>query len=40
VALLQSHSIDIATVESTTGPFLGLYHAAVDLVASDDAAMA
>jgi hypothetical protein len=40
VALLQSQSIDIATVESTAGPFLGPYHAAVDLVASaDDAAM-
>jgi hypothetical protein len=41
VALLQSQSIDIATVESTAGPFLGSYHAAVDLVASaNDAAMA
>jgi hypothetical protein len=41
VALLQSQSIDIATVESTVGSFLGLYHAAIDLVASaDDAAMA
>jgi hypothetical protein len=40
-ALLQSQSVNIATVESTTGPFLGLYRAAVDLVASaDDAAMA
>jgi hypothetical protein len=35
VALAQSHSVDITTVESTTGPFLGQYHAAVDLVASD-----
>jgi hypothetical protein len=34
-------SVDIATVESTAGPFLGPYCAAVDLVASaDDAAMA
>jgi hypothetical protein len=41
VALLQAQSVDIATVESTAGPFLGPYHAAVDLVASvDDAAMA
>jgi hypothetical protein len=41
MALLQSQSVDIATVESTTGPFLGPYRAAVDLVASaDDAAMA
>jgi hypothetical protein len=40
-ALLQSQSINIATVESTTRPFLGPYRAAVDLVASaDDAAMA
>jgi hypothetical protein len=40
-ALLQAQSVDIATVESTTGPFLGPYRAAVDLVAStDDAAMA
>jgi hypothetical protein len=39
--LLQSQSIDIATVESTAGPFLGPYHAAVYLVASaDGAAMA
>jgi hypothetical protein len=41
VALLHSQSVDIATVESTAGSFLGLYHAAIDLVASaDDAAMA
>jgi hypothetical protein len=41
VALLQSQSVDIATVESTVGPFLGPYHAAVDLMASaDNAAMA
>jgi hypothetical protein len=41
VALLQAQSIDIATVESTVGPFLGTYRAAVDLVASaDDAAEA
>jgi hypothetical protein len=41
VDLLQSQSVNIATVESTAGPFLGPYHAAVDLVASvDDAAMA
>jgi hypothetical protein len=40
-ALLQAHSVDIATVESTAGPFLGPYRAAVDLVATaDDAAMA
>jgi hypothetical protein len=40
-ALLQSQSIDIATVESTVGPIWGPYRAAVDLVASaDDAAMA
>jgi ATP/maltotriose-dependent transcriptional regulator MalT len=40
-ALLQSQSIDIATVESTVGPIRGPYRAAVDLVASaDDAAMA
>jgi hypothetical protein len=33
--------VDIANVESTAEPFLGPYHAAVDLVASaDDAAMA
>jgi hypothetical protein len=41
VAMLQAQSVDIATVESTAGPFLGPYRAAVDLVASaDDAAMA
>jgi hypothetical protein len=40
-ALLQLQFVDIATVESTAGPFLGPYRAAVDLVASaDDAAMA
>jgi hypothetical protein len=40
-AMLQAQSIDIATIESTTGPFLGSYRAAVDLVAStDDATMA
>jgi hypothetical protein len=40
-ALLQSQSVDIATVESTVGPFLGPDRAAVDLVASsNDAAMA
>jgi hypothetical protein len=40
-ALLQAQSVDIATVESTAGPFLGPYRAAVDLIASvDDAAMA
>jgi hypothetical protein len=40
-ALLQAQSVDIATVESTAGPFLGPYHATVDLVAlADDAAMA
>jgi hypothetical protein len=33
-ALLQAQSVDIATVESTAGPFLGPYRAA------DDAAMA
>jgi hypothetical protein len=39
--LLQSQSVDIATVESTIGHFLGPYRAIVDLVASaDDAAMA
>jgi hypothetical protein len=32
-ALLQSQSIDIATAESTFGPFLGPYHTTVDLVA-------
>jgi hypothetical protein len=37
MALLQSQSVDIATIESTVGPFLGPYHAAVDLVASADA---
>jgi hypothetical protein len=41
VALVQAQSIDIATIESMAGPFLGLYRAAVDLVASaDDAAEA
>jgi hypothetical protein len=41
VALLQAQSVDIATVESTAGAFLGPYRAIVDLVASaDDAAMA
>jgi hypothetical protein len=41
VALLQSQSFDVATFESMVGPFLGPYHATVDLVASaDDAAMA
>jgi hypothetical protein len=41
VALLQSQSVDIATVESTAGPFLGPYHTAIELVASaDDVAMA
>jgi hypothetical protein len=40
-AMLPAQSIDIATVESTVGPFLGPYRAAVNLVASaDDAAMA
>jgi hypothetical protein len=40
-ALLQSRSIDIATVESTAEAFLGPYRAVVDLVASaDDVAMA
>jgi hypothetical protein len=40
-ALLQAQSVDITTVESTAGPFLGPDRAAVDLVASaDDAAMA
>jgi nicotinamide mononucleotide (NMN) deamidase PncC len=40
-ALLQSQSVDIATVESMVGPILGPYRAAVDLVASaDDATMA
>jgi hypothetical protein len=40
-ALLQSQSIDITTIESTAGPFLGPYRAAIDLVASaDDVAMA
>jgi regulator of protease activity HflC (stomatin/prohibitin superfamily) len=34
-------SVNIATVESTAGPFLGPYHAVVDLVASaNDAAIA
>jgi hypothetical protein len=33
-AMLQVQSVDIATVESTAGPFLGPYRAAVDLVAS------
>jgi hypothetical protein len=36
VALLQAQSIDIATVESMVHPFLGPYHATVDLVASAD----
>jgi hypothetical protein len=36
VALLQSQSVDIAFIESTVGPFLGLYRAAVDLVTSTD----
>jgi hypothetical protein len=40
-ALLQAQSVDIATVESTAGPFLGPYRAAVYLVASaDDVAIA
>jgi hypothetical protein len=40
-ALLQSWSVDIATAESTAGPFLGPYRATIDLVASaDDTAMA
>jgi hypothetical protein len=40
-AMLKSQSIDIATIESTAGPFLGPYRDAVDLVASaDNAAMA
>jgi hypothetical protein len=40
-ALLQAQSVDISTIESIVGPFLGPYHATVDLVASaDDAAMA
>jgi hypothetical protein len=40
-ALLKAQSVDITTVESTAGPFLGPYRAAVDLVASaDNAAMA
>jgi hypothetical protein len=40
-AQLQPQYVDIATVESTAGPFLGPYRAAVDLVASaDDTAMA
>jgi hypothetical protein len=40
-ALLQSQSVDIATDESTAGPFLGPYRAVVDLVLSaNDAAMA
>jgi hypothetical protein len=34
-------SVDIATVESTAGPFLGSYRVAVDLIASaNNAAMA
>jgi hypothetical protein len=37
VALLQSQSVDISTVESTAGPFLGSYRVAVDLMASADA---
>jgi hypothetical protein len=37
MALLQSQSVDVATVESAE-PFLGPYHAAVDLVTSTDAA--
>jgi hypothetical protein len=40
-AMLHAQSVDIATVESTAGPFLGPYRTAVDLVVStDDAAMA
>jgi hypothetical protein len=35
-AVLQSQSVDIATVESVAGPFLGPYRAAFDLVASAD----
>jgi hypothetical protein len=35
-ALLQSQSVDIATVESTAGPTLGPYRTAVDLIASAD----
>jgi hypothetical protein len=39
--MLQAKSIDVATVGSTVGPFLGPYRTAADLVASiDDAAMA
>jgi ATP/maltotriose-dependent transcriptional regulator MalT len=40
-ALLQSQSVDITTVESTVGPFLGPYRTAVDLIMSaDNVAMA
>jgi hypothetical protein len=38
VALVQVQFVDVATVESTVGPFLKPYHAAVNLVASADAA--
>jgi hypothetical protein len=41
VALLQAQSVDVATVESMAGPFLGPYRVTVDLVTSeDDAGMA
>jgi hypothetical protein len=35
-ALLQAQSIDVAIIESMVEPFLGPYHAAVDLLASAD----
>jgi hypothetical protein len=40
VAFLQAESVDVATIDSTVGSFLGPYCAAVYLVASaDDAIM-
>jgi hypothetical protein len=37
VAWLQSQSVDIDTVESRHEPFIGPYHAAIDLVAMAEA---
>jgi hypothetical protein len=34
VAFLQAQSIDVATIRSTTGPFLGPYRVTTDLVSS------
>jgi hypothetical protein len=41
VAFLQAQSVDVATIRSTAGPFLGPYLVATDLVSSaDNTAMA